>query len=66
MKASSIGGSILVLIALIIALVEGLIAFVGFVTIAIKILIVVAFLALIIGVGFLVYKAWKEKRRSAV
>jgi hypothetical protein len=64
MKATGIGGSILVIIALVIALLKSLISFVGFITFAFKILIVLAFVAVILGVGFLVMKGISEKRRS--
>jgi hypothetical protein len=64
MKATGIGGSILVIIALVIALLKSLISFVGFITFAFKILIVLAFVAVIVGVGFLVVKGISEKRRS--
>src|SRR5439155_13782707 len=40
LKAASIGGSIVVIIALVIALLKALIAFVGFISIAVKIVIV--------------------------
>ena len=64
MKATGIGGSLLVIIALVIALLKSLISFVGFITFAFKILIVLAFVAVIVGVGFLILKGIKEKRRS--
>jgi len=62
-KASGIGGSIIAILALVIVLLKSLIAFVGFLTGAFKILIVLVFVALIIGVGFLVFKGIAEKRR---
>ena len=64
MKAASVGGSILVLIALAIALLKGLIALVGFVTGAIKLVIVLAFIAVIAIVGYLAFKAWNDKKNS--
>ncbi|HRJ88906.1 MAG TPA: hypothetical protein PLN05_08215 [Pyrinomonadaceae bacterium] len=63
-KAASKWGSILVIIALVITLLKQLIAFVGFVTGAIKILIILVFVALIVGVGFIVLKSWSDSRRS--
>jgi hypothetical protein len=62
-KASGIGGSIVAILALVIVLLKSLIAFVGFLTGALKILIVLVFVALIIGVGFLVVKGIADKRR---
>lgn len=64
MKAAGKWGSIFVLIALLITLVKSLIAFVGFVTMAIKILIVVAFVAVLLGVGYLVIKGLSNSKRS--
>jgi len=64
-KAASIGGSILVLIALVIALLKSLIAFVGFISLAIKIIIVLAFLALFAAVGFMVLRAWQDRQKNA-
>ena len=64
MKAAGKWGGIFVLIALLITLVKSLIAFVGFVTMAIKILIVVAFVAMLLGVGYLVVKGVSNAKRS--
>ena len=63
-KAAGIGSSLLVVITLLIVLLKSLIAFVGFLTGALKILIVLVFLAVIIGVGFLILKGIAEKRRK--
>jgi hypothetical protein len=64
MKAAGIGGSLLALIALLIVLVKSLIAFVGFVTFAFKILIVVVFGAILLGVGFLILKGIADRKRK--
>ena len=64
MKAAGIGSSLLVVIALVIALLKSLITFVGFITFAFKILIVLLFVAVIVGVGFLILRGISEKRRS--
>lgn len=56
-------GSILVLVGLVMALVKALIGFVSFVTLAFKILIVLAFVAVFAGVAFLVYQAWQGNRK---
>ena len=55
-------GSILVLLALIIALVKQIIAFIGFLTFAIKAAIVLAFLALILGVALMIFRTWSKNR----
>ena len=64
MRAAGIGGSLLAVIALVIVLLKSLIAFVGFLTFAFKIIIVLVFVAVIVGVGFLVLKGISDKRRS--
>lgn len=64
MKAAGKWGSILVLIALLITLVKNLIVFIGFITGAIKILIIVVFVALILGVGFLIIKGFSNSRKK--
>jgi hypothetical protein len=57
-------GSIFVILALVIALLKQIIAFIGFLSMAIKFLIVFVFIALLIGVGLLVLRAFKDKRKS--
>ena len=64
MKATGVIGSSVALIALLIVLVKSLIAFVGFITMAIKILIVVVFVALLLGVGFLILKGFADRKRK--
>jgi hypothetical protein len=64
MKATGKWGGILVVIALLITLLKSLIAFVGFLTVAFKILIVLAFVIVILGVGFLILKGVSGKRRT--
>ena len=64
MKAAGKWGGIFVLIALLITLVKSLIAFVGFITFAVKILIVVAFVVVILAVGFLVFKGITDAKRK--
>ena len=64
MKAAGKWGSILVIIALIITLLKNLIAFIGFLTFAFKILIFLLFAAVIVGVGYLILRGISEKRRN--
>jgi len=64
MKAAGIGGSILAILALVILLLKTIIAFIGFLTGAIKILIVVVFVLLLVGVGLLVLRGLSDRRRS--
>ncbi len=63
-KAASIVGSLLVVIALVIALLKALIGFVGFLAFAIKLIIVLAFLALFCAVGFMLFRTWQQKQRA--
>ena len=64
LRATGKWGSILVLVALVIALVKQLIAFVGFLTFAIKILIVLAFVAVFLSVAFMVFRAWSRNQKN--
>ncbi|MFZ1700996.1 MAG: hypothetical protein WBO10_13750 [Pyrinomonadaceae bacterium] len=63
LKAAGVGGSILVVIALVIALLKVLIGFVGFISMAVKLLIVLAFIVVFAAVGFMIFRAWQGKRR---
>lgn len=63
-KAASILGSLLVVIALVIALLKALIGFIGFLAFAVKIIIVIAFLLLFASVAFMLLRAWQEKRST--
>ncbi|MEP6848253.1 MAG: hypothetical protein ABI999_05305 [Acidobacteriota bacterium] len=63
LRAAGWGGSLLVMIALIIALLKQLIAFIGFITVAFKIIIILAFIAVIGTVGFLVLKGFQNSRK---
>ncbi|MBK9165063.1 MAG: hypothetical protein IPM21_14365 [Acidobacteria bacterium] len=64
MKAAGKWGSILVIIALVITLLKQVIAFIGFLTGAVKLLIILAFIAVIVGVGFLIIKGISDSRRN--
>jgi hypothetical protein len=64
LKAASIFGSIVVLIALVITLLKTIIGFVGFLAFAVKVLIILAFLGVFASVGILIYKTWKDKKKN--
>ena len=64
LKGAGIGGSVLVILALVIYLLKTLITFIAFLTGAIKILIILAFVVLIVGVGFMVLRGLNDRRRS--
>lgn len=57
-------GSIFVILALIISLLKQIIAFIGFLTTAIKFLIIFAFAALFIGVGLMVFRTFRDRKRE--
>ena len=69
LRTTGLLGSIAALIALVIvffkqliALIALLMSFIGIITFAIKAIIVFAFLALFIGVGFVIFRSWKVKQ----
>lgn len=71
LKAAGVGGSILVILALIITFLKQIIAFIGllvgfisFLTFAIKILLIVAFVAVLLGVGIMVLRAMSDRRKA--
>lgn len=64
LKATGIVGSILVIIALVIALLKSLLALIGFITTAIKIIVILAFVAVFIGIGLMVFRTWNANRKS--
>jgi phosphotransferase system glucose/maltose/N-acetylglucosamine-specific IIC component len=64
LKGAGIGGSIIVILALVIYLLKTLIAFIAFLTGAVKIMIILAFVALIVGVGLMVLKGLRDRRPS--
>lgn len=63
LKAAGIGGSILVILALIIYLLKTIIAFIAFLTGAIKILIILAFVGVFLIIGALVLRGLIDRRR---
>jgi uncharacterized membrane protein YdfJ with MMPL/SSD domain len=64
LKAAGKWGSILVLIALLITFVKQLIAFIAFLTGALKLLIILAFVALIVAVGFMILKGMRSRQQK--
>ena len=55
-------GSVFAIVALIITLLKQIIAFIGFLTAAIKLFVVLIFVALLLGVGVMVLRGLKDKR----
>ena len=64
LKATGKWGSILVLVALVITLVKQLIAFIGFLTFAIKIVIVLAFVVLFLGVAIAIFRSISRNKKQ--
>lgn len=58
-------GSIIAILALIITLLKQIIGFIGFLTMIIKIGIVLFFVVLFLGIGILAYKAWKSGQKAS-
>ena len=63
LKAAGIGASLLAILALIIYLLKSIISLIAFLTGALKILVVLVFVAVIVGIGFMILKGWNETRR---
>jgi hypothetical protein len=64
LKVAGKWGGILTLIAVAIVVLRQVILFIGFLTFAIKALLVLGFLALLIGVGYLIVKAWSQRKKE--
>lgn len=64
MKAAGIGGSILALIALVIVLLKTIVGFIAFLTGAIKVIIILVFVALLLAIGLMVLKGFRESKRN--
>jgi hypothetical protein len=64
LKAAGIGGSILAILALVIYLLKTIISLIAFLTGALKILVVLVFVAVIVAIGFMILKSWNEARRK--
>lgn len=65
LKAGGIGGSILVIIALIITLLKSIISLIGFISVVLKLLLVLGFVAVLVAVGFLVLKGIQQRRKDS-
>lgn len=64
LKAAGKWGSVFAILALIITLLKQIIAFIGFLTTAIKLLVVLVFVALFIAVGLMVLKSFRKNRKA--
>lgn len=57
-------GSVFAIIALVITLLKQIIAFIGFLTMAIKLFVIVVFVALLLGVGLMVLRSFNANRKA--
>ena len=57
-------GTVFAILALIVTLLKQVIAFIGFLTFAIKVLVVLAFVALIVTVGLMIFRTWSKNRQG--
>jgi hypothetical protein len=64
LKAAGKWGSVFAILALVITLLKQIIGFIAFLTTAIKILVVLIFILLFVGVGFVVLRSWNTKRTA--
>jgi hypothetical protein len=64
LKGAGIVSTIFIILTLVITLLKQIIAFIGFLTMAIKVLVVIVFVVLLIGVGLLVLRSFNERRKN--
>lgn len=64
LRAAGKWGSIFAILALIITLLKQIIGFIGFLTFAIKVLIVMAFAAMFIGVGLMALRTFQQRKKK--
>ena len=63
-KAASITGTIVLILALVVAVLKGVLTLLAFITGAIKLLILLAFFAVFAAVGIMVFRAWQDRRKA--
>ncbi|MDQ3321752.1 MAG: hypothetical protein M3525_04855 [Acidobacteriota bacterium] len=64
LKATGKWGSVFVILALIVTLLKQVIAFVGFLTMAIKFIVIIAFIGLIVAIGFAILRTRNTNRQT--
>jgi hypothetical protein len=64
LKAAGKWGGVVTIIALVIALLRQLIDLIGFVMMAFKLVLIVGFFALILFIGLLVYRTFRQRKRE--
>jgi putative effector of murein hydrolase LrgA (UPF0299 family) len=63
-KAASITGTIVLILALAVAVLKGALTLIAFITGAIKLLIILAFVFVFAMVGIMVFRSWQERRKA--
>ena len=63
-KTAGVAGTIMVILALVITLLKQIIAFIGFITGAFKILIILVFVLMIVSVGFMILRSISQSRKD--
>jgi positive regulator of sigma E activity len=64
LKAAGLLSTLFVILTLVITLLKQVIGFIGFLTLAIKVLVVIVFVVLFIGVGLLVLRSFNQRRKN--
>ncbi len=64
LKATGKWGSVFVILALIVTLLKQIIAFFGFLTMAIKFAVIISFVVVLVGVGLLVLRTFNANRKA--
>lgn len=62
MRTAGIVSTILVILALVASLLKSVIAFIGFLTTAIQILIVLVFVAVVLSIGIMIFRSYSENK----
>ena len=62
--AASIGGSIVVILALIVAVLKGFMALIAIVTGAIKLIVILAFVLVFAAVAYMVFRSWQARKNG--
>ncbi len=63
-KAAGKWGSIFAILALVITLLKQIIGFISFLTFAIKVIIILVFVALLVGIGMMVLRSWQGNKKN--
>lgn len=61
LKAAGVAGTILAILALVLTLLKQIIAFIAFITGAIKLFIILAFVLVIVGVGLMIVRSFRSE-----